>query len=254
MMNPELRRRFVNSIEYLRRMDFFNDYSNLSSEEILDKIFSGEIDYESQWFVEEAIERDREEELKIRRKLGIKPYGVILKESIEKGEKYWMKKNDFEIDVEIARFDKKRFFVEVYKTTPRKNMGLYLIKKLARISRGVFQPTGMREEWSKWESDEVPPELRKYIIRVSYPYWSRCRVFFKFQGGEHFVDFYCERKILIMEPVVEKINELIKNSGYQYYKIRLIPNCFEYAYYIAFVPAEVEKLEKERSWKLQLMI
>lgn len=79
----------------------------------------------------------------------------------------------------------------------------------------------MEEEWSKWESYEVPPELGKYISRVSYPYWNKCRFFFKFRGEEHFVDFYCERKILIMELVVEKINGLIKNTGYQYYEIDL---------------------------------
>jgi hypothetical protein len=43
-MNPELRKRFIDSINCLRRMGFFQDYSNLTSEEILEKIFSGETD------------------------------------------------------------------------------------------------------------------------------------------------------------------------------------------------------------------
>lgn len=41
VMNPELRKRFVDSLDYLRKMDFFKDYSNLTSEEILEKIFNG---------------------------------------------------------------------------------------------------------------------------------------------------------------------------------------------------------------------
>jgi len=44
-MNPEVKKRLVGSMEYLRRVGFFQDYSNLTSEEILEKIFNGEIDY-----------------------------------------------------------------------------------------------------------------------------------------------------------------------------------------------------------------
>ncbi len=53
-----------------------------------------------------------------------------------------------------------------------------------------------------------------------------------------------------MELAVEKINELIKNTGYQYYKIDLFLIASSMQYYIVFIPTEVEKLEKERSWKL----
>jgi hypothetical protein len=55
VMNPVLRKRLIDSIEYLRKMDFFKDYSSLSSEEILDKIFSGEICYEDAWWVDREI-------------------------------------------------------------------------------------------------------------------------------------------------------------------------------------------------------
>jgi hypothetical protein len=37
-MKPELRKRLIDSIEYFRKMDFFRDYSNLSSEEIYRRI------------------------------------------------------------------------------------------------------------------------------------------------------------------------------------------------------------------------
>lgn len=41
MVNLELRKRFVDSIEHIRKMDFFKDHSNLSSVKILEKIFGG---------------------------------------------------------------------------------------------------------------------------------------------------------------------------------------------------------------------
>ncbi len=52
MIDPGLERRFVSSIEYLRRMNFFKEYFDLTSEEIFEKILNGEIDYETKWFAE----------------------------------------------------------------------------------------------------------------------------------------------------------------------------------------------------------
>jgi hypothetical protein len=49
-MKPELRRRLIGSIEYLRKMGFFQDYSSLSSEEMLEKIFDEETCYENAWW------------------------------------------------------------------------------------------------------------------------------------------------------------------------------------------------------------
>lgn len=68
MVNSELRKRFIESIDYLRKMDFFKDYSNLSSEEIFERILSGEINYGTQWFVEEWPEEKRKREEKRGRK------------------------------------------------------------------------------------------------------------------------------------------------------------------------------------------
>ncbi len=93
-MKLELRKRFIESIEYLRKMGFFEDYSGLSSEEILERIFSGEIDYRYRW---------REEE---QRHMGQRwsptPRGVIFKESIEEHEEDFMKESDAMIDYELA--------------------------------------------------------------------------------------------------------------------------------------------------------
>ncbi|MEM3390381.1 MAG: hypothetical protein QW491_13385 [Thermoproteota archaeon] len=89
-MNPQLRKRFIDSIEYLRRMDFFKDYSNLSSEEIFDRILSGEISYETHWFAEEwsKEERRKMKEEDIRKR--------PLEEMFEEREEHWMKASDFE--------------------------------------------------------------------------------------------------------------------------------------------------------------
>lgn len=246
-MKPELRKRFVDSIEYLRKMDFFKDYSNLSSEEILEKISSGEIEYSTMWFDERKGDKEFLEWVKERR--GEKrTNGQLLKKSIEENEDYWMKKSDFEVDLEVAPFDRKRVFIEEVETIgpPEgvpKGMGICLLKKLARISRGVFRPVDMSEEWCEW-TGEVPPEARKYVYSI-YDDWTQCRVSFSFKGERCAVAFYCRRDYLIIAPAVDRINGLIKDTGYQYY---YVPN--EYEYYIVLTPSEAEKLKKERGWKL----
>ncbi|MEM2088452.1 MAG: hypothetical protein QXF52_07265 [Thermoproteota archaeon] len=135
MVNPELTRRLADSIECLRRMDFFRDYSNLSSEEILERIFNGEIDYEVDWFSEEAIEKDREKELEIRRKRGIKPHGVILKESLVEHEEYLTMASDFEVDLKVTFFDRKRIFVEDPETIIKKNASRFDEKAREDVQR-----------------------------------------------------------------------------------------------------------------------
>ncbi|MBO3841498.1 MAG: hypothetical protein FGF48_03675 [Candidatus Brockarchaeota archaeon] len=73
MVNPKVKKRLINSLDYLRKMNFFKDYSNLTSEEILEKIFSGEIGYKNWWGEKEEEENS----------IYIPPRGVLLKESIE---------------------------------------------------------------------------------------------------------------------------------------------------------------------------
>ncbi|MEM3449722.1 MAG: hypothetical protein QXP38_12790 [Nitrososphaerota archaeon] len=224
-MNPELRKRFVNSMRFLREMGFFQDYSNLSSEEILDKILNGEIDLKSQWFVEEWSEE-------MRSKLRSGTFGSDLEEH----EEYWMKASDSRVDLRLAFFDAKRVFVEDWEIEASDGMGIGLMKKLARISRGFFNPTNMREEW------ERNIRIRGYDEKV------RCRVFFNFRGEEHSVDFTNYGEVLITDPAVKKINELIEDTGYQYYKLN---GDIEDIVYAVFSNEETKRL-KERGWKLSL--
>jgi len=99
-MRPELRKRLIDSIEYLCETDFFRDYSNLSSEEILEKIFDGVICKDS-W----RYEKRSEEELKRRwQESGIEPDRVLLKKFIEEHGNEYMKESDAEIDFNPARF------------------------------------------------------------------------------------------------------------------------------------------------------
>lgn len=122
MVNPEIRRRFVDSIEYLRKMDFFQDYSNLSSEEILDKIFGGGINYKYRW------REELDEEPVLLR-------GRVLKEAIEKDEDLWMKSSDAEIDYWIIPFDTKRTIREKLETSFSEETGVVILNGLVRISK-----------------------------------------------------------------------------------------------------------------------
>jgi hypothetical protein len=215
-LDPEIRERLINSMDFLRRMGFFEDYSNLSSWEILEKIFSGEINYSSLWYIE----------------WDSRPYGASLRKNATEHKEEYMEKSDAEIDYKLVPFDIKRFFIESREIEAKKGMGIALIKKLARISRGVFNPTNIREEWN-W----------KYNERGDV----RCRVFFKFRGKEHYVDFTSYGEALVMEPAVWKINELIKDTGYQYYSA----SYSEWINYVVLTKEEAEKL-KERGWRLSL--
>lgn len=130
MVNPELRKRLIDSIEYLRKMDFFKDYSNISSEEILDKILGEEIKYSISWWGEEE---------------GLLHSGTVM--DFYDRERYWTKASDFEIDRELIRFDSKRVILEEVETVIDAKMGIAILNRLARISRGVFQPTNVSSRW-----------------------------------------------------------------------------------------------------------
>ncbi|MEM2088863.1 MAG: hypothetical protein QXF52_09390 [Thermoproteota archaeon] len=242
MMNPELRKRFVGSIEYLRKMDFFKDYSNLSSEEILERIFRGEIDYGVDWFVEEWPEEKWRKE---------RTHGQILKEWIEKSkehEEYWMKASDFKVDLEMASFDIKRIFIEDPEAVIREGICKMLLKKLSRISRGVFNPRYIKEEILEW--DEEPPPALKEEFGDQYSRYGGFvfKVYFEFREREHLVEFYSIRDYLHMNPAMKRINELIKDTGYQYYRLH---DDIEDITFVVFSNDEVEKL-KERGWRLSL--
>ncbi|MBO3798979.1 MAG: hypothetical protein QXO47_03525 [Thermoproteota archaeon] len=240
-MDPRVKKRLLDSIEYLRKLDFFQDYLNLSAGKILERILNGDIDYEPQWFLEEIKEKKGEEYFK--KYFRTKPYGEILKESLEKNEEEWMRASDFNVDFELASFDKKRILIENPETDPSKDMGIYLMRRLARISRGLLIPEDIREEWSEGRG-KTPSDLKKYLYDDSCEYWCRVSVSFKFEGKMCSVDFYCKDDYLILEPTVKKINELIRDTGYQYYWLPGDDFCF-----VVLTQDEAEKLKREREWK-----
>lgn len=220
MVDPKLRKRFVDSIDYLRKMDFFKDYSDLSSEEILERIFSGEINYPHSWWYEEP------------RVFSEKPepilHGPSLLISIKDHQKYWMKASDFEIDRLLIPFDTKRVMKENAETSIDDNIGTALLKRLARISRGVFQPTNISSMW-------LTPKRSKWLVQ---------EVSFDFKGKRHSIEIVLQYDY-IEDMGLRELNELIEKTGYKYYQV-------EQDYIIVVVlTKEAEKLEKERGWKFE---
>ncbi|MEM3958519.1 MAG: hypothetical protein QXO47_10010 [Thermoproteota archaeon] len=112
----DVKQRFIESIEYLRKLGFFEEYSNLTSEEIFEK-------------------------------LGEK--SIMLKNLKEED---WIKESTYEIDSLLATSDLKRVWgkdAELgYHPSPEDEMRF--LRELAGISRGVFQPTNMRYEKDMW--------------------------------------------------------------------------------------------------------
>ncbi|MBO3841107.1 MAG: hypothetical protein FGF48_01635 [Candidatus Brockarchaeota archaeon] len=218
-MIQELRKKFTDSIEYLRKMSFFQDYSELSSEEIFNEILKGEITYAYWW-----------EEWERRKPRLRGPLHHIM----EGYEEELMKASDASIDYIIIPFDTKRTVTEDYETWLGKGLGITMLKRYAKISRGVFQPKDIEEECSFPNFD---PELGKE--------WFSYKVYFIFMNERHYT------KIILWHDFFEdlglkKINELIKDTGYQYYRID-----HELVMVVVLTEEEAKKLMKERNWRFR---
>jgi hypothetical protein len=246
VMRPEIRKRYVASMDFLRGMSFFKNYQNLTSDEILDMIFRGDIDYSISWLDELRSKEEHLREMEERKMKGC-THGQLLKKELENEKNYEviMKYSDAEIDCDLAVFDAKRLFIEDFELAPIEDMGIALLMKLAKISRGAFNPTEMKEEWRKWHGNP-PPKLDDWWKR--YKDWSMCGVFFKFRGVEHSVDFYCREDYIAYVPTRE-INELIKDTEYRYY-YPWFGWIEEYVAYLVLTKEEAEEL-RGRGWKLK---
>ncbi|MEM2584489.1 MAG: hypothetical protein QXP99_03045 [Thermoproteota archaeon] len=192
-------------------MDFFKDYSNISSEEILDKILGEEIKYSISWWGEE----------------GLLHSGTVM--DFYDRERYWTKASDFEIDRELIRFDSKRVILEEVETVIDAKMGIAILNRLARISRGVFQPTNVSSRW-------LTPEGPKWQIQ---------EVSFDFKGKRHSIDIALKYDY-IEDMGLEELNDLIEDTGYRYCQVE-----GERITVVVLSREEFKKLERERGWKFE---
>jgi hypothetical protein len=131
-----VRERFINSIEYLRKLGFFEEYSNLTSEEIFEKVKGW-----SRW--------------------------------VSWDEKEWEKDSDFNVDRYALAIDSKRSLSLLIKWDdtfyPEKRCAETL-EKLASFSRGAFQPTGIEYEEVKEWTDREKSWPEKYEVSVHFKF------------------------------------------------------------------------------------
>jgi len=106
-------------------------------------------------------------------KPGIRPRGAYLALGGKENREWWMKRKIAEIDCELAPFDMKRFFIQEPEVVVEKGIGVGSIKRLARISRGIFQPIDISEYMHEYEK-EIPPELRQLHYTES-SFWRASR-------------------------------------------------------------------------------
>jgi len=101
-----------------------------------------------------------------------------------------MKKSDAKIDFDLTRFGAKRVFVEQSEAIMTNGIGIAILKKLARISRGVFNPTNMREEFSKWSKREgkIPSVVK--LWKYSFGWGAYIKVFFEFREKGHMGEYF----------------------------------------------------------------
>ncbi|MEM2920841.1 MAG: hypothetical protein QXF26_00820, partial [Candidatus Bathyarchaeia archaeon] len=140
----------------------------------------------------------------------------------------------YEYDYYIACHDTKRVFFESWEGyNPREGDSKELLEKLAWISRGAFSPTDVREGKKKFG--------RKHT-------WWKVPVHFKFRGREYSDEFIYSAGINT-DFVAGWINKLIKDTGYQYYRICLFDD--SNLSIVALTEEEAKKLVEERGWGLQ---
>ncbi len=95
---------------------------------------------------------------------------------------------------------------------------------------------------------ETPSGVEGGVGEMVFPYGGFIfKVCFEFGGKEHLAEFYNNWKYLYMVPLIERINELIKDTGYQYYGLHN-----EDIILVVLREDEAEKLKKERGWALYL--
>lgn len=203
------RERFIDSIEYLRKMGFFKEYSNLTSEEIFEKIREGSI--------------------------SLKYFGL------KEVEERWAKKSVFEIDVLVSIYDRKRIWGKDMEM-PYIGRGLAkeIFEGIIAISRGVFQPTDVEEEWLERES-KINFTLRGMRC------FHESKIHFTFRGRRHMIRFRFYEDFLQINDVMREINDLIKDTGHQYYKIL---DGDQAVFAVVLTEEEADKLIKERGWRL----
>jgi len=186
-----VRERFINSIEYLRKLGFFEEYSDLTPDEILERIMG-------KHFLKEVDE-----------------------------DRHWVEKSSVEIDTIMAYKDKKRTLNWYVEISLSPGFAIRMMNELAGISRGIFQPTNMREEWLTEKS-------------------RGCNVIFTYRSKEYLLPFLTGSGFLRMWHVIDEINKMIEDTGYQYYEIL---GFMDEMVLVLLTEKEAEKLIKERGWR-----
>ncbi|MGB9717667.1 MAG: hypothetical protein ACPL4E_04420 [Thermoproteota archaeon] len=130
------RRRFIESISYLRKLGFFEDYSNLTDEEIFEKM--------------------REK-------------SIILKNLKEDD---WMNESTFEIDRFLVVHDSKRIWGRdlEFGYHPSPEDEVRILMEFAQISKGIFQPTDIKWGRDNWKRPGVHFTFngRRYFVGYCY--------------------------------------------------------------------------------------
>ncbi|MEM2276030.1 MAG: hypothetical protein QXU09_04605 [Thermoproteota archaeon] len=141
-------------------------------------------------------------------------------------EERWMRMSVYEVDVLAAIYDKKRIWGrDIEMVSLYEGLATNIFKEIAEISRGVFQPTDIREEWLGHGA----------------------HIHFTFKGERHTIDFYFYTDLLQINHIMSKINGLIEDTGYQYYKLL---DGDQAVFSVVLTKEEAEKLIKERGWRL----
>ncbi|MEM2921089.1 MAG: hypothetical protein QXF26_02090 [Candidatus Bathyarchaeia archaeon] len=205
-----VRERFIESVKYLRKLGFFEEYSNLSSEEIFEKVKE-----RASWVI---------------------PWK----------EEEWKKKNDFNFDTLALTVDSRRnllLLVEWDDTFYPEQRCWETLERLSSISRGIFQPTDIEyEEIKGWTNREKEKWPEKYEVMVHFTFKSRRRTI-KFPFSHEWLGV--DEVLAQINRLIRDTGYQYYSYG-GYYK----GNGGSFVGVIVLTKREVRKLTTERGWVL----
>lgn len=137
-----------------------------------------------------------------------------------------MGKSVFEIDSYLIISDKKRVWTGFeFSHIPSSVENIENLRRLAEVSRGVFQP-----------------------LRIEREHGQRRKISFVFNSKKHVVEFSSTNHLYLdTKHVLSQINKIIENTGYQYYELACSDQIV-----VVLTRGEKEKLESERCWKFRV--
>ena len=234
------------AIAFFRNVGFFVEFRELDDRQVLKRLHQrrekeirktwkelAEGNLKAEWVAIVKTETGEEEHYhdEPEKHPGSIPFPEYARQQMEKQleQVRFDRKNDL-TDLWIAREDETRvWYCDLEQNAgPDSDDYVQVMHAWQKISRGVFEPTNITETWT-------PIDEHDYRLQIR----------FDWKGEVHSIEITTPPEWINLE-VLDKINELIRDSGMAYY----VYEAFDQAAYVVVLTTEEKAaLEQERQWK-----